>query len=119
MKNSVGGAQMARKLTNPHTIWRRSVLERDDHQCVRCGSLDRIEADHIKPVKLFPELMYSTANGRSLCHECHKKTGSYGGGVLRGLPICRDPYMSKCSCCSDLEALIKQQREQWEDVFNA
>lgn len=55
--------------------WRRAVFERDGYACVMCGD-DRgrnLEADHIVPVALKPELMLETENGRTLCKKCHEK----------------------------------------------
>jgi len=59
--------------------WRKSVFERDDYTCQQCrerGGL--LEADHIKPFALFPELRFELSNGRTLCKDCHKKTDTYG-----------------------------------------
>lgn len=58
--------------------WRRAVLKRDNYECVLCGSDERLEADHIRPWSLFPELRYNVDNGRTLCHSCHIKTPTYG-----------------------------------------
>lgn len=71
---------------NPNTYrgWRILVLKRDENKCVLCGSLDRIECDHIKSFKYFPELRYDVNNGRALCHWCHVKTSNYGGKQLKG-----------------------------------
>lgn len=58
--------------------WRRSVLERDGFACTWCGSREKINADHIKPYSLFPDLRYDTSNGRALCESCHRLTDTYG-----------------------------------------
>lgn len=41
-----------------------------------------LEADHIKPYSLFPELRYEVDNGRTLCVDCHKKTPTWGKKIL-------------------------------------
>lgn len=58
--------------------WRESVLIRDGYKCVWCGSTENLEADHIKPKSVFPDLMYEVGNGRTLCNPCHRKTDTYG-----------------------------------------
>jgi hypothetical protein len=59
--------------------WRLEVFKRDNFTCVECGKRDRtIEADHIKPQSEYPELRYELSNGRTLCHDCHKETDTYG-----------------------------------------
>ena len=62
-----------------YRTWRTSVFIRDGRRCVLCKSTNKIEADHIKPFALFPELRLDVNNGRTLCHECHKNTDSYFG----------------------------------------
>jgi hypothetical protein len=57
--------------------WRIAVFERDNYSCTHCGD-DKggnLNADHIKPFSLFPELRLDVNNGRTLCGECHKKIG--------------------------------------------
>lgn len=63
-----------------YRIWRRSVFERDKYACVICGKADsgNLNADHIKPFALFPELRFDLDNGRTLCVPCHRKTPTYG-----------------------------------------
>lgn len=59
--------------------WRRNVFQRDDYTCVLCQKKGtRLNADHIKPWALFPELRYEISNGRTLCISCHRKTETYG-----------------------------------------
>lgn len=59
--------------------WRTAVFKRDDYTCQLCNARGgRLQADHIKPFKEFPELRHDLANGRTLCIECHKKTPTYG-----------------------------------------
>jgi len=62
-----------------YKIFRKSCFERDNYACVWCGQKGgKLNADHIKPFALFPELRMALDNVRTLCHECHKKTDSYG-----------------------------------------
>lgn len=62
-----------------YKIWRKAVYQRDNYTCVWCGGRgERLNADHIKPFSLFPELRFEISNGRTLCVSCHKTTKSYG-----------------------------------------
>ena len=59
--------------------WRLAVFERDDWTCQICGARGaELNADHIKPFALFPELRFDVDNGRTLCVPCHRKTDTYG-----------------------------------------
>ncbi|WP_371170812.1 HNH endonuclease [Aliiroseovarius sp. 2305UL8-7] len=49
------------------------ALERDEWACVKCGRQDRLECDHIKPVRTHPELSYSLDNLQMLCGTCHAR----------------------------------------------
>lgn len=73
-----GGIQSANKqarFTLDYKLWREAVFKRDNWTCVWCQeSGGRLEADHIKPFAYFPEERHNVGNGRTLCHECHKKT---------------------------------------------
>jgi len=63
-----------------YKLWRLAVFERDNWTCRFCGQVGgKLNADHIKPFALFPELRFAIDNGRTLCLECHKKTDTYGG----------------------------------------
>jgi len=63
-----------------YKLWRKAVYERDNYTCVWCGdnTSGNLNADHIKPFALFPELRFAIDNGRTLCKECHRKTETYG-----------------------------------------
>jgi len=62
--------------------WKRAVLERDRFTCQDCGKVGGLlDADHIKPFSLYPELRFDLSNGRTLCRECHKKTDTYAGKI--------------------------------------
>jgi 5-methylcytosine-specific restriction endonuclease McrA len=59
--------------------WRKAVFERDGFTCVFCGKRGgRLNADHIKPFAMFPELRFDLDNGRTLCVDCHRKTETWG-----------------------------------------
>lgn len=65
-----------------YKLWRAAVFERDKWTCVWCFKRGvKIQADHIKPFALFPELRFAIDNGRTLCIECHKKTDSWGVNI--------------------------------------
>jgi len=59
---------------------------RDNFTCIWCGIRNeeglgfsvKLNADHIKPFALFPDLRFELSNGRTLCEDCHKKTDTYG-----------------------------------------
>ena len=62
-----------------YSLWRNAVFKRDNYTCIWCGQLrGNIETDHIKPFSIYPELRFAIDNGRTLCHNCHTKTYTYG-----------------------------------------
>lgn len=65
--------------TLDYRLWREAIFKRDDWTCIWCNKRGGIlNADHIKPFALFPELRLAIDNGRTLCIDCHKTTDSYG-----------------------------------------
>lgn len=75
--------------TGAYRAWRRAVFERDDFTCQWCGVRGgALEADHIKPFALHPELRFILGNGRPLCVPCHRLTGTFGRGAIFRVPRC-------------------------------
>ena len=71
--------QLIRQSTE-YKLWRTSVFERDNYTCIWCRQIGgKLNADHIKPFALFPELRFAIDNGRTLCVPCHKTTDTWGG----------------------------------------
>lgn len=80
-----GNSTEAQKIRNSkdYAIWRAAVFLRDDYTCVECGDRGvRLNADHIKPFSLYPELRLAIDNGRTLCVPCHKQTDTWGHRVF-------------------------------------
>lgn len=75
------------RMSLEYRLWRTAVFERDNYTCIWCGDNKggNLEADHIKPFALFPELRFAIDNGRTLCHECHRKTDTYGWKLAKSL----------------------------------
>lgn len=72
-----------------YKLWRKTIFERDNYQCIWGGKVhgNNLNADHIKPFSLYPELRFSIDNGRTLCAECHKKTDTFGGKLRKKYKI--------------------------------
>lgn len=65
-------------------LWREAIFKRDNWTCVDCKVRGgKLEADHIKPWSLFPELRFAIDNGRTLCKPCHRKTDTFGYKLIR------------------------------------
>lgn len=47
------------------------MLTRDGFRCTKCGKAGKLEAHHIEPVHIAPELAYDVGNGLALCRACH------------------------------------------------
>lgn|SRR3990167_2830563 len=72
------------RASSEYRLWRESVFKRDSWTCVWCNQRGvRLNADHIKPFSLFPDLRFAIDNGRTLCVDCHRKTDTYGTKVFK------------------------------------
>ena len=87
-KGGIYDKNKAIKNSFEYKLWRKSVFERDGYTCIWCGLRSGngktvyLEADHIKPFSLYPELRFAIDNGRTLCRDCHKKTNTYGSKLF-------------------------------------
>lgn len=66
--------------TIEYKLWREAVFKRDNYQCIWGGKEhgNKLNADHIKSWRDYPELRFAIDNGRTLCIFCHRKTDTYG-----------------------------------------
>lgn len=65
-----------------YKLWRIAVFARDSYTCVWCGIKGgTLNADHIKPFALYPELRFAIDNGRTLCVPCHKTTDTFARNI--------------------------------------
>lgn len=77
-----GGSSKEREIAHnrvEYKDWRKNVFIRDNFTCQICMARGvAIEADHIKPWSLYPQLRYELENGRTLCKPCHRGTPTWG-----------------------------------------
>jgi len=65
---------------------RQMVLDRDNHQCVKCGSKSNLQCHHIQPTAVEPIESADVDNCITLCYDCHRKVHMKDGcryGQLR------------------------------------
>jgi hypothetical protein len=71
-KGGITPKNAAMRVTAELKSWRTAVYERDDYTCGYCGIRgSALQADHIRPLSLYPELIHDVANGQTLCRPCH------------------------------------------------
>lgn len=79
----------------PQVEWqelRRLCFERDDYTCVECGSTEELQADHIKPLSLYPELGLDLDNLQTLCGPCNRRKSDTDDTTLDRLPWVNPRY---------------------------
>jgi hypothetical protein len=75
------------RLSLDYRDWRTAVLKRHGRICQICGITKSaspktfFDVDHIKPVAIFPHLVFDVDNARVLCRPCHRKTETWGNRV--------------------------------------
>lgn len=84
-KGGITPAHIIARTSPEYKKWRDAVYARDGYLCVIGGKDhgNELQADHIKPFSLFPELRFVIENGRTLCVDCHKKTDTYAGKMFK------------------------------------
>jgi hypothetical protein len=65
------------------TKWARNIKNIHTN-CVKCGSKDKLNAHHIKPVCMHDNLKRDYTNGISLCQDCHIKFHTIYGDKING-----------------------------------
>lgn len=90
LRDKVSGHYMYRQL-------KCDVLQRDNYRCQDCGISGNLDLHHIKPFSIIVsennvitlddavacDELWNMNNCISLCRDCHKKTDSYGGKMLK------------------------------------
>ena len=72
-KGGITGERQIAMLQIDYKEWRREVFERDNFTCQWCKQVGgKLQADHIKPFSLYPELRTILMNGQTLCKPCHQ-----------------------------------------------
>ncbi len=66
------------KSSSNYKNWKDDVWRRDNYECTKCGSKDKLCAHHIKPWKEYSELRFEIDNGITLCRSCHMKVHEFG-----------------------------------------
>ena len=75
-KGGVTDENLRMRWSQEYKDWRKAIFKRDDYTCIICDSRGVfLNADHIKPFSLYPELRLDMNNGRTLCVKCHKIHG--------------------------------------------
>ncbi len=75
-KNNATSEQEKIRKSSEYKKWRHEVFERDNYTCQHCNKRGgKLNADHIMPFSLYPELRLVIDNGRTLCVECHNLIG--------------------------------------------
>ena len=89
--------------------WRRvrmAVLKRDGARCVCCGATPsdgvRMNVDHIKPRKKFPELALDPANLQVLCEECNHGKGNWDQTDWRPVEASND------DCIAHIRSIVRE-----------
>lgn len=77
--NWKGGIGQPFRKTGAYNKWRKAVYKRDNYTCQECFFVSyekskELDAHHIIPHRLNPDLIFEVNNGITLCKDCHNKT---------------------------------------------
>lgn len=86
IKNSYKKISHYLRSTNEYEKWKNSILDRDNHQCVKCGSDDNLQVHHLYSLYdickdnnfnindvLHSKKFNDINNGQTVCIKCHHK----------------------------------------------
>ncbi|WP_248579895.1 HNH endonuclease signature motif containing protein [Nocardioides sp. InS609-2] len=59
---------------------------------VECGSTEELQADHIKPASLYPELALDIDNMQTLCGPCNRRKSDSNDQSVERLPWLNPRY---------------------------
>ena len=77
-KGGISSINQIMRHSTEFKLWRKAIFERDNYTCIWCNQRGgELNADHIKPFALYPELRFAIDNGRTLCIKCHKTTDTF------------------------------------------
>lgn len=77
-KGGVTPKHRAIRTSKEYKNWRTAVFIRDNYVCQDCGRKGGyLQAHHLKPFSVFPDLIFEISNGQTLCVPCHKKTPNF------------------------------------------
>lgn len=62
-----------RESDSDYRIFRKNVLDRDNHKCQCCGLEKKLHVHHIFSYRYYPSLKTDVNNGITLCKYCHQK----------------------------------------------
>lgn len=114
MINSMSYADRREYMRKYQREWvaKRRAAFFDDKTCEKCGSIDRLELDHIDPSTKVHHAIWSWAEERRideiakcqiLCHDCHlnKTADDYRKNVKHGTYAMRNKYGCDCEECKE------------------
>lgn len=65
-----------------YKLWRVAVFTKDNFTCQKCGKHGGdMEAHHIKPFSIYPELRFAIDNGKTFCVNCHQKINIFSNFI--------------------------------------
>lgn len=68
--------------------WAKKVKRRDGYRCMACGYKGYLHSHHIAPKSKYPQHVYETWNGITLCKRCHTgRTGVHGRSKPRNKTV--------------------------------